>query len=154
MLLLHSGFHTSCQYGYSPSHAAVWLPDSCLYQQLLVILKSQLTVVTQVSRRNVFIGGVKHYTVMVKSLHLLVKNMSIIAVLSSNDFHSSHFSVIGYMSQQVIDCFLPDHDSDTTVPWSIYKQLFAQLIFGPVTALKWLQVTDYWLFTPDQCWAP
>lgn len=40
MPFLLSGLYTSCQYGHCPSHAAVWLPDTCFHQQLLVICKS------------------------------------------------------------------------------------------------------------------
>ena len=38
--------------------------------------------------------------------------------------------------------FLPDDSSDTTVPCTLNLQLFAQLILGPVTALKWLLQPD------------
>lgn len=36
----YSGLHTSCQHENSPSHDIVWLSDSCLKQQLLVILST------------------------------------------------------------------------------------------------------------------
>ena len=40
-------------------------------------------------------------------------------------------------------CFFPDRGSDTQLCCALYtyKQLFVQFILGPVTALKWLQVT-------------
>ena len=55
--------------------------------------------------------------------------------------------------------FLHDRGSDTTMPCSLYLQLFSQLILGPVAALKWLQVTfltcsSQWSAFSDPCWAP
>ena len=37
--------------------------------------------------------------------------------------------------------FLPDHGRYTTLPCTLYSQLFAQLILGPETVMKLLQVT-------------
>ena len=61
---------------------------------------------------------------------------------SSQDFGHSKTSAQGFLSAAGHRLsFLPGRGSDTAEPYTLYLQLFVQLILRPVTAFKWLQVT-------------